>query len=66
MRTTIAINSSDAAKVARFLPSNYEVNGFDADGCVLISGEDVAGWTLRDYVLPRLASGLIFPRYPND
>ena len=26
---------------------------------VLISGSDVAGWTMGDYVKPRLASGML-------
>jgi hypothetical protein len=65
-RHTITINSGDAEKVARYLPSNYAVTGADRDGCVIISGEDSAGWTLHDYVLPRLASGLIFPRSERE
>jgi hypothetical protein len=28
----------------------------------LIEGEDNAGWTLDGYVIPRLASGLIFAK----
>jgi len=32
----------------------------DKEIVVVIGGHDVAGWTLDDYVLPRLASGLIF------
>jgi hypothetical protein len=39
-------------RVEPYLPMNYSV------GCV-IAGYDHAGWTLDDYVLPRLASGLI-------
>jgi len=45
--------------VARYLPSNYTVVGHDSMG-VTIRGIDRAGWTLDDYVLPRLASGLYF------
>ena len=51
-------------KVAAYLPSNYRVT--DADPIdsevvvVFIRGHDVAGWTLDGYVLPRLASGLMF------
>ena len=42
--------------VRRYLPSNYTA---DSDGgSIWIHGEDVAGWTLTDYVLPRLHSGL--------
>lgn len=28
--------------------------------CFVIEGEDVAGWTLDDYVIPRYASGSIY------
>lgn len=60
----------DERVVAKYLPDNYKVDGVvDAtalDGLdfpypqgIVISGRDVAGWTLDDYVLPRLASGLI-------
>jgi hypothetical protein len=48
-----------AETVAAYLPSNYRVVWSD-DESVTIEGEDVAGWTLDDYVLPRLASGLMF------
>lgn len=49
----------------RYLPENYQVAthlGQDLDGRdeFMISGHDVAGWTLDGYVIPRLASGLIF------
>jgi hypothetical protein len=49
----------NATTVAAYLPSNYRVVASD-DESVTIEGEDVAGWTLNDYVLPRLASGLMF------
>lgn len=42
----------------RYLPSNYHVTGATPDE-IYIAGEDHAGWTLDDYVIPRLASGLI-------
>lgn len=50
--------------LARYMPSNYTVRAVNTpDGrAVLISGQDVAGWTLDGYVLPRLASGLHFAR----
>lgn len=60
--------------VARYLPSNYRVIAtvdqankadefdFEFGPCVVIEGEDRAGWTLDAYVLPRLASGLIVGR----
>lgn len=47
-------------EVRRYLPSNYTA---DSDGgSIFIHGVDSAGWTLTDYVIPRLASGLIFAR----
>ena len=59
------------AKVERYLPSNYFIGEtYTADDelrpktvvnyVVEIWGEDNAGWTLDGYVIPRLASGLIF------
>jgi hypothetical protein len=53
------ITSTDVERIARFLPSNYRVLGI-IGGRTIIVGEDSAGWTLDDYVLPRLASGLLF------
>lgn len=53
-------------EVAAYLPGNYEVCGHRfPDGpagkiVVLIRGLDSAGWTLDDYVIPRLASGLMW------
>lgn len=61
MSTRLAIvKNADAelARVAAYLPSNYEA--VEAGGAILIAGTDSAGWTLDGYVLPRLASGLIF------
>lgn len=49
--------------VAAYLPSNYRVDGESVtefgDPLILISGIDVAGWTMEDYIIPRLASGLL-------
>lgn len=50
-----------AYQVAPYLPHNYVVVGSDGERTV-IAGVDRAGWTLDDYVLPRLASGLYFGR----
>lgn len=54
---------NDARVIAKYLPDNYRVVGEapwpGGGNAVLIAGEDVAGWTLDEYVLPRLASGLI-------
>lgn len=63
-------------QVARYMPGNYTAVQVDAQpfdtyaalgapmprlaGFILIIGEDNAGWTLDGYVIPRLASGLIF------
>jgi hypothetical protein len=43
--------------VQAYLPSNYEVRGTHEDGAIVICGVDNLGWTLDDYVIPRLASG---------
>lgn len=48
---------SPADKVERYLPSNYAILEEVVDGVVIV-GQDVAGWTLADYVIPRLQSGL--------
>ena len=55
----------DLTAVAAYLPANYRVVGATPDG-ILIEGEDRAGWTLDDYVLPRLASGLYHGREVTD
>lgn len=47
-------------RVKRFLPSNYDAV-ITNDG-ILIAGKDNAGWTLDGYVIPRLASGMIFAK----
>lgn len=41
--------------IRRYLPSNYIA--FTWATGVWIEGNDVAGWTLDGYVIPRLASG---------
>lgn len=46
--------------IAKYLPGNYQVDGIREDGMIVISGVDRYGWTLDDYVIPRLASGLYF------
>jgi hypothetical protein len=46
-------------RVRPYLPSNYEVTSEQGDYCI-VEGTDRAGWTMDDYVLPRLATGLIF------
>lgn len=47
-------------EVRAYLPGNYNVEGeaqHDGRRVVVISGRDEAGWTLQDYVSPRLGSG---------
>lgn len=53
------VQGASVETVARYLPSNYQVEGVDDSGFIRISGTDHAGWTLDGYVIPRLASGLI-------
>lgn len=59
-----ALVRSGALAIADYLPSNYEViYQTDPDttgGETVIAGRDRGGWTLHQYVLPRLASGLYF------
>lgn len=46
-----------------YMPANYEVMHIEPDEThpgwrvAVIGGRDNAGWTLTEYVLPRLASG---------
>jgi hypothetical protein len=42
-----------------YLPANYRVTEVTPE-YVYFAGHDNAGWTLEDYVIPRLASGLIW------
>lgn len=49
----------DIGRVHTYLPANYGVRVINAD-TLEVYGVDVAGWTLDEYVIPRLASGLIF------
>lgn len=44
--------------IRRYMPSNYSAAVVGED--VVLTGKDSAGWTLEDYVIPRLASGLYF------
>lgn len=57
-------------RIAACLPSGWRVDprpmgpvddSGRAELWAVITGEDFAGWTLDAYVMPRLASGLIFP-----
>jgi hypothetical protein len=65
-------NHATREQVQDYLPSNYNVVHVDPNGQgVLIAGEDDHGWTMDDYVLPRLASGLmpgkeVWPVFTNS
>lgn len=43
--------------IERYMPSNYTAVYVWGSEIIFIYGNDVAGWTLDDYVIPRLASG---------
>ena len=66
VRYAVVTNADSTEQVARYLPDNYEVYGHRfPDGptgriVVLIRGTDNAGWTMEDYVISRLASGLLW------
>lgn len=54
------VRGGDASRVAAYLPANYAIDPErTTNEVVVISGIDNAGWTLDDYVIPRLASGLM-------
>ena len=48
---------STSRSIAAYLPSRYKVVEVTEEA-TLIEGEDFLGWTLDDYVIPRLGSGL--------
>lgn len=54
------VGSAEIDRVRAYMPANYHVIDRGADKAPMIEGYDHAGWTLDGYVLPRLASGLIF------
>lgn len=71
-RVAVVTGGADnLAQVQAYLPDNYtaqeeQFQYQDPDGSyssktrIVIRGTDHAGWTLDDYVIPRLASGLVF------
>jgi hypothetical protein len=51
--------------VQRYLPSNYSAMEYvapDGEEMIQIRGRDDAGWTMDEYVIPRLASADIYAR----
>jgi hypothetical protein len=65
---TVRGNRLTREGLSRYLPANYNVIGSHAeltganDVIYIIAGVDHAGWTMDDYVIPRLASGLIWAK----
>ncbi|HUW44358.1 MAG TPA: hypothetical protein VMW50_01055 [Dehalococcoidia bacterium] len=59
MRIAIA-QTGKSKDVAQYLPKNFTVIGrtLDNSGTVIV-GVDDHGWSLDQYVIPRLASGMI-------
>ena len=61
-------NALTRKQLEAYLPADYKVLWIDEESdspnrvAAIIGGTDYAGWTMDDYVLPRLASGLIFGR----
>lgn len=60
-RQAVVLNSDRTTleQVQAALPANFTATQVE-DGTIYIQGRDEAGWTLEGYVIPRLASGLIF------
>ena len=58
------VKGGSPERVAAYMPDNYRIvsaeGSTDKDAEVLIAGEDKMGWTLEDYIIPRLASGMMF------
>jgi hypothetical protein len=58
--------------IERYLPANYRVVYVHSDDTqplqqfLIVAGEDNAGWTMEDYVVPRLQSGMIGVREINS
>jgi hypothetical protein len=63
-RFAVVRNARDAKQLWAYLPANYRIVGGDVGEpgvpVYVIAGEDSHGWTLDSYVIPRLASGLIW------
>ena len=53
MLKTALINSDKIDTIRRYLPGNYQAARLGT--FTLVYGYDQAGWTLEDYVLPRMA-----------
>lgn len=55
--------------VKQYLPANYDAEirpvVYDEPELITVFGYDQAGWTLDGYVIPRLASGMIYATEVN-
>lgn len=55
---------AEVGRISQYLPDNYKIEveplALKAGYFLAIEGHDKAGWTLDEYVIPRLASGLIW------
>jgi hypothetical protein len=64
IRHAVVRNATDRRQAEAYLPANYEIvheyETISGKPVFVIAGQDVAGWTLDDYVIPRYASGLIW------
>lgn len=64
IRFAIVRNASNAKQLWAYLPGNYHIVSGDlgepGKPVYVIAGSDSQGWTLDEYVIPRLASGLIW------
>jgi len=67
-RFAVIRGATSVKQAEAYLPGNYVLceSFWAADGLkapkliVIIGGKDNAGWTMDDYVVPRLASGLLW------
>lgn len=68
MSRAAIVPGHSADRIRPYMPSNYEVVDYDHspgsrnydDRGALIIGHDDCGWTLEDYVIPRLFSGAYY------
>jgi hypothetical protein len=67
VRFAVVTGARSRTEVEAYLPDNYKVISRVPQHlghvAYIIQGQDVAGWTMEDYVIPRLASGMIGCRY---
>ena len=52
--------ANDCDAIRCYLPSNYSASTYGMD--VVITGRDYNGYTMQDFVIPRLSSGLYHAR----